>query len=170
MSAPTNGPAGGIPHPAENLDPRVRTLWRLEVALATAVLVVAGAAGLAVAAMAADPPVRALAAALAGVAMVGAAVAVVAPPIAYRAVRFEVTPLGLLVQTGIVVRSLTIVPHSRIQSVQTTTDPLQRAMGLATVEVRTASSAVARVPGLDAARVDRLRDDLAAMAGTGEAT
>jgi membrane protein YdbS with pleckstrin-like domain len=132
--------------------------------------VLAGAVGLVVAAMAADPPVVPLAAALAGVAALGAVVALVAPPIAYRSVRFEVTPLGLLVQTGIVVRSLTIVPHSRIQSVQTTTDPLQRAMGLATVEVRTASSAFARVPGLDAARVDRLRDDLAAMAGTGEAT
>jgi membrane protein YdbS with pleckstrin-like domain len=103
-------------------------------------------------------------------ALLGAAVAVVAPPIAYRTIRFEVTPLGLAVRTGWITETLTIVPHSRIQSVRTTTDPLQRSLGLATVEVRTAGSAVARVPGLDAGRVAALRSELAAMAGTGAAT
>jgi membrane protein YdbS with pleckstrin-like domain len=36
--------------------------------------------------------------------------------------------------------------------------------------VRTASAAAARIPGLDEARIARLREDLAALAGEGEAT
>ena len=85
------------------------------------------------------------------------AVALVAPRIAYRFLRFEVTPLGLYVQRGWLTRSWTLVPHSRIQAVETSSGPLERALGLATVEVRTASAAAARIPGLDEGRIARLR-------------
>ncbi len=170
MSEATSEPGLRLRAPAESLDRRVRRLWRIQIALVTAaVVVVAGATAVVLAASAAAP-VAWLAAAVAGVAVAGMLVAAVVPPIAFEAIRFEVTPLGLVVQSGWITRSLTIVPHSRIQSVRTTTDPLGRALGLATVEVRTAGSAVARIPGLDAARVESLRTELAAMAGTGLAT
>ena len=80
------------------------------------------------------------------------------------------TPLGLYVQRGWITRSWTIVPHSRIQAVETSSGPLERSLGLATVEVRTASAAAARIPGLDEGRIARLREALAALAGEGEAT
>lgn len=156
--------------PAESLDPRVRRLWAIEIALTVLALAAAGAVALVVAGLTADPPLPALGAGLAGLVACGLAVAAVAPRIRYRFLRFEVTPLGLYVQRGWLTRSWTIVPHSRIQTVETTSSPLSRALGIATVEVRTASSEAARVPGLDEARIARLRDELASAAGEGEAT
>jgi membrane protein YdbS with pleckstrin-like domain len=156
--------------PAESLDPRARRLWAIEIALTVLALGTAGAVALVVAALAGDPPTTALAAGLAGLVACGLALAAIAPRIRYRFLRFEVTPLGLYVQRGWLTRSWTIVPHSRIQTVETTSSPLARALGIATVEVRTASSEAARLPGLDEARVARLRDQLAAAAGQGEAT
>lgn len=156
--------------PAESLDPRVRRLWALHGLIATAVVAALGAVAIAVWAMAGDPPTAALAAGLAGLVALGVAAALIAPGIAYRFLRFEVTPLGLYVQRGWLTRSWTIVPHSRIQAVETSSGPLERMLGIASVEVRTASAAAARIPGLDEARIARLRDDLAALAGEGEAT
>jgi membrane protein YdbS with pleckstrin-like domain len=154
--------------PAESLDPRVRRLWALQGLIWTAVVAVLCAVVIVVWSIAGDPPTAALAAGLAGLVALG--VALIAPAIAYRYLRFEVTPLGLYVQRGWLTRSLTIVPHSRIQAVETSSSPLERALGLAKVEVRTASAAAARIPGLDEARIARLREDLAALAGEGEAT
>jgi len=148
----------------------VRRLWAVEIALTTLALGATGAVALVVAAMTADPPTVPLAAALAGVVGAGLVAGAVAPRVRYRFLRFEVTPLGLYVQRGWLTRTWTIVPHSRIQTVETTSSPLARALGIATVEVRTASSEAARVPGLDEARSARLRDELAEAAGEGEAT
>ncbi|WP_217923361.1 PH domain-containing protein [Miltoncostaea oceani] len=170
MTDETTGGDLRLRPPAEALDPRVRRLWRAWIAISTVVAVAIAVVGVVIAAAVADPPAGLLAAVVAVVAVGGVVVAVVAPPIAYRVIRFEVTPLGLFVRTGWITETLTVVPHSRIQSVRTTTDPLQRSLGLATVEVRTAGSAVARIPGLDAGRVAALRSELAAMAGTGTAT
>jgi membrane protein YdbS with pleckstrin-like domain len=156
--------------PAESLDPRVRRLWAIEIALTVLVVAAAGAVALTIAAMTGDPPTAALAAGLAGLVVAGVALAAVAPRIRYRFLRFVVTPLGLFVQRGWITRTWTIVPHSRIQTVETTSSPIGRALGIATVEVRTASSEAARIPGLDEARIARLRDELAAAAGEGEAT
>jgi len=156
--------------PAESLDPRVRRLWAIEIALTVLVVVVAGAVAVTVAAMTAEPPTAALAAGLGGLLAAGLAVAAVAPRVRYRFLRFEVTPLGLYVQRGWITRTWTIVPHNRIQTVETTSSPIGRALGIATVEVRTASSEAARIPGLDEARIAGLRDELAAAAGEGEAT
>ena len=156
--------------PAESLDPRVRRLWALHGLIATALVAALGIAALAAWSLAGDPPVAALAAGLAVLVVLGVAASLIGARIAYRFMRFEVTPLGLYVQRGWLTRSWTIVPHNRIQAVDTTSGPLERALGLASVEVRTASAAAARIPGLDEGRIARLREDLAAMAGEGEAT
>jgi membrane protein YdbS with pleckstrin-like domain len=156
--------------PGESLDPRVRRLWALHGLIATGAVAVLGAIAIVAWSMAGDAPTAALAAGLAGVVALGVAASVAGAAIAYRFLRFEVTPLGLYVQRGWITRSWTIVPHARIQAVETSSGPLERALGLATVEVRTASTAAARIPGLDEGRIARLRDDLAAMAGEGQAT
>ena len=70
----------------------------------------------------------------------------------------------LLVRHGLLVRRLSIVPYARMQFVDVTAGPLDRAAGLATVTLHTAAAASdATVPGLEAAEATRLRDRLAAL-------
>lgn len=70
----------------------------------------------------------------------------------------------LLVRHGLLVRRLAIVPYSRMQFVDVSAGPLERAFGLATVQLHTAAAASdARVPGLRPAEASRLRDRLTAL-------
>ncbi|WBB80194.1 PH domain-containing protein [Micromonospora sp. WMMD882] len=70
----------------------------------------------------------------------------------------------LLVRHGLLVRRLSIVPYSRMQFVDVTAGPLERAFDLATVQLHTAAAASdARVPGLPPAEAARLRDRLTAL-------
>ena len=70
----------------------------------------------------------------------------------------------LLVRHGLLVRRLSIVPYARMQFVDVTAGPLERAFGLATVQLHTAAAATdARIPGLQPAEAARLRDRLAAL-------
>lgn len=70
----------------------------------------------------------------------------------------------LLVRHGLLVRRLSIVPYARMQFVDVTAGPLERAFGLATVQLHTAAAASdAKVPGLRPAEASRLRDRLTAL-------
>jgi membrane protein YdbS with pleckstrin-like domain len=70
----------------------------------------------------------------------------------------------LLVRHGLLVRRLSIVPYARMQFVDVTAGPLERAFRLATVVLHTAAAASdARVPGLPPQEASRLRDRLAAL-------
>jgi membrane protein YdbS with pleckstrin-like domain len=70
----------------------------------------------------------------------------------------------LLVRHGLLVRRLSIVPYARMQYVDVTAGPLERAFGLATVQLHTAAaSSDARVPGLPPGEAARLRDRLTAL-------
>jgi membrane protein YdbS with pleckstrin-like domain len=70
----------------------------------------------------------------------------------------------LLVRHGLLVRRLSIVPYARMQYVDVTAGPLERAFHLATVQLHTAAAASdARVPGLPPAEAARLRDRLTAL-------
>jgi membrane protein YdbS with pleckstrin-like domain len=72
----------------------------------------------------------------------------------------------LLVRHGLLYRRLSIVPYGRMQFVDVTAGPLERLLGLATVQLHTAAAATdARIPGLTAAEAARLRDRLAALGG-----
>lgn len=162
---------GGLRPPAERLDPRARLLWAIDIALWTAAAVLLGAVALAVTEIAGEVPAPPLLwGGLALVALLGAAAAAAIPGLLYRAYRWEVTPLGLYVQRGWFWRTWTLVPHSRIQSIETTIGPLHRMLGLAQVEVRTASGGGgAAIPGLSAELIARLTTQLAAAAGEGDA-
>jgi uncharacterized protein len=108
-----------------------------------------------------------------GLLAAGAALALVAallaPRPAYRFHRWELAEVGLYVQEGWLWRSWSVVPHGRIQTVDTTAGPLERALGLATLEVRTASHrGSTRLAGLAAETAARLRDELAARAGSAD--
>jgi uncharacterized protein len=70
----------------------------------------------------------------------------------------------LLVRHGLLIRRLSIVPYARMQFVDVTAGPLERMLGLATVQLHTAAAASdARVPGLPPAEASRLRDRLTAV-------
>ncbi|RKR86933.1 hypothetical protein BDK92_1205 [Micromonospora pisi] len=70
----------------------------------------------------------------------------------------------LLVRHGLLVRRLSIVPYARMQFVDVSAGPLERAFDLATVQLYTAAAASdARVPGLRPAEASRLRDRLTAL-------
>ena len=75
----------------------------------------------------------------------------------------------LLVRHGLMVRRLSIVPYARMQFVDVSAGPLERAFGLATVELHTAAAGSdARIPGLAGPEAARLRDRLAALGKTRE--
>ena len=64
----------------------------------------------------------------------------------------------LLVRHGLLVRRLSIVPYARMQFVDVSAGPLERAFDLATVQLHTAAAASdAKVPGLRPAEASRLR-------------
>ncbi|HET6529937.1 MAG TPA: PH domain-containing protein [Actinoplanes sp.] len=70
----------------------------------------------------------------------------------------------LLVRHGLLIRRLSIVPYARMQFVDVTAGPLERAFQLATVQLHTAAAASdAQIPGLPPAEAARLRDRLTAL-------
>lgn len=62
---------------------------------------------------------------------------------------------------GVLFRTLVAVPYGRMQLVEVSSGPLERAFGLATVTLRTASPETgATIPGLEPDEAARLRDRL----------
>jgi hypothetical protein len=76
----------------------------------------------------------------------------------------------LLIRRGLLVRRLSVVPYGRMQFIDVTAGPVERAFGLATVRLHTAAAASdARIPGLATEEAARLRDRLAALGEAGAA-
>jgi membrane protein YdbS with pleckstrin-like domain len=70
----------------------------------------------------------------------------------------------LMVSHGVMFRELVVVPYGRMQFVDVTAGPLERAYGMATVELHTATPATdAKIPGLHPDEAARLRDRLSAL-------
>lgn len=83
---------------------------------------------------------------------------------AVRAWGYAERESDLLVRHGLVIRRLSIVPYARMQYVDVTAGPLERAFRLATVQLHTAAAASdARIPGLPPEEASRLRDKLTAL-------
>lgn len=68
----------------------------------------------------------------------------------------------LLVRRGVMFRSLVVVPYGRMQFVDVEAGPLDRALGIARVQLHTASpGSDAAIPGLSPEQAARLREALA---------
>lgn len=68
----------------------------------------------------------------------------------------------LLVTSGIMFRRLVVVPYGRMQLVDITAGPLDRSLGVATVQLHTAAASTnATIPGLPPTEAAGLRDRLA---------
>lgn len=79
----------------------------------------------------------------------------------YRSWGWTERPTDLYLTHGVLFRRLVAVPYGRMQLVEVTSGPLQRAFGVATVRLRTASPGTgAHLPGLAPAEAARLRDRL----------
>lgn len=150
----------------QTLDRRVVRLWRMRL-LATTLLVAAGAT--LVAARAAEP----LTAAFVGLAAAaaGAIAAAIVPQARYSAWGFRIRNRDLLVRRGVLWRTVSVVPHARIQHVDTRRGPVERWLGLSRVVVYTAGSTGGSltVPGLPVEEAEALRDRLAALGGGDDA-
>src|SRR3984957_6239000 len=137
--------------------PLLLRVRRIEVALVTVPLLIAG--GLA----------GAVASAAVGI---GIAVAVAAAGlIGERFLARRVAAWGyaerkddLMVRRGVLVRRQSVIPYGRMQFIDVTAGPLERSMGLATLRMHTAAAASdARIPGVERAAAAVLRDQLAAI-------
>jgi putative membrane protein len=91
-------------------------------------------------------------------------------PIAWRRHGVAVSDRALLLRSGVLVRQLAVVPHERTQSLGLAQGPVQRRLGLASVEVHsTPGPVVPTVAHLDARVAAGLLDEQAARARTARA-
>lgn len=79
-----------------------------------------------------------------------------------RAMRYAERADDLLIARGVMLRSLVVVPYGRMQFVDVSAGPLDRALGIARVQLHTASPGTdASIPGLVPEQASALRDTLA---------
>ena len=158
--------------PANALDPRMRAYWTAQSVIATVVAAALAAAVVAFTAIAGASTAAWIAAGVGLLLVVAVGVsAFVTPRLDYRHYRYEVTELGLYVARGWLWRRWQIVPHARVQTVDTTAGPLLRAFGLVAVAVSTASAAGSTsIPGLRPDVADALVEELARRAELEEGT
>lgn len=97
---------------------------------------------------------------------IAAAVAAVALPLLrFRRWRYAIRERDLLMSRGALFFVLTLIPFDRIQFVETRQGPLDRLFRLNQVIVYTAAGSAGRIPGLDAAEAESLREELSRVAG-----
>jgi membrane protein YdbS with pleckstrin-like domain len=163
MSAPPQLPAR---EPAWALSRSAIGLWTAQGVVVTvawaalvvvAVLVVPGDAGVATALARWVGPAL--------VALIGVVTIGVRPRLRYRVHRWEVTGDAVYTLTGWLTRTWTLVPISRIQTVDVNRGLVQQVFGLATVAVLTASAqGTVRIPQLEVDVARRVAEDLARRA------
>ncbi|HSV93979.1 MAG TPA: PH domain-containing protein [Desulfobacterales bacterium] len=150
------------PDPAERIDRRAVTVWRIAGGLTAVQFAVAAGivAGLAAAGIV---PATAAWAAMAAAAAIAAIAVLVVPKVRWMRWRYEVSEHEVYLGYGLVVRRRVLIPMARVQHVDTKAGPLLRAFGLSTVTVTTAGS-THEIPALSDSVADGLRDRIAALA------
>ncbi len=151
--------------PGQRLDPRAKLLWRITGALQAVPVLVGGAFGSYVLYansafyLAILPVLGALALA---VLLVG-----VLPTLLWRRWRYEIRPLEVDLQRGLVQVTRTLVPMARVQHVDTRRGPLQRRLGLSTVVFYTAAGPN-EIPQLAQKTAAEVRDRIAELTRTAD--
>lgn len=88
------------------------------------------------------------------------------PRARYRRWRWRLDELALDLEHGVIVRRRASVPYFRVQQIDVSRGPLARALGLAALDVTTASAAgSATLPGLTATLAPVVRHELLRRAG-----
>jgi len=154
------------PDPAERIDSRAVTVWRVSGAAET--LVTAIAAGVAYGLAAAGLIQIWVALAVSAVAVFVAVISVaIVPRVRWLRWRYEVTESEIYLLYGLIVRTRTLIPMTRVQHVDTKAGPLLRAFGLSSVTVATAGGEH-EIPALADEVADDLRDRIATLARVSE--
>jgi membrane protein YdbS with pleckstrin-like domain len=137
--------------------PRLLTMRRLEAGVVAIVVAAALFGALALTSL--------LVASAAGTAaLVAGAVAQVFVTRRVRAWGYAEREDDLFVRRGVLYARLSVIPYGRMQFIDVTAGPIERAFGLATVRMHTAAAASdARIPGLAADEAARVRDRLAEL-------
>lgn len=152
---PVRDPAWSLPRSAIGL-------WTVESVISAIVLAFAAGAFLLLVPASVGGPIPVLRV-LAPIAVVGYAVVAIGirPWFKHRVYRWEVTADAVFTKTGWLSQTWTLVPISRIQTVDVTRGLLQQMFGLATVAVLTASSqGTVHVWHLEHAVAQRVAEDL----------
>ncbi len=89
------------------------------------------------------------------------------PLLAYYRWGYVLREEDLLIRRGVIVRSVTAIPTARIQHVDTRQGPIEQWMGLARLQIHTASGVGSDgvIPGLTVADAEALRDVLVEVEG-----
>jgi hypothetical protein len=140
------------------LSPRVRVQWGFRVLMTALLVAVVGSA--VAAQLDYDPRLGA------GVGLALGLVGLVWVAFRYRVWAYEVRTDALYLQRGVFTHTRTLAPYVRIQHVDTSRGPLERALGLSTLVVYTAGSrgADVSVPGLTPEEATDLQDRLKELA------
>ena len=151
--------------PKSQLNPKVKSVWRINDAIWILLGYVCVVIPFAVAASA--DPAPWVSAALATCTAVFAALlvlfVVVLPPIRFVRWRYELHDDYLDIAKGIIWRKRYIIPFIRVQNTDTRQGPILRAFGLSSVTVATAAGEHS-IPGLEAEEANELRDRAAELA------
>jgi membrane protein YdbS with pleckstrin-like domain len=91
------------------------------------------------------------------------------PSLAFDRWAYALRPSDLVISRGVWLRTVTAIPVSRIQHVDTRQGPIEQLLGLARVQIHTASGVGGDgvIPGLTHADADALRDELIRVSGDG---
>ena len=146
--------------PAERLDPRAKTLWRITGALGALPLLAVGASVSWSLLRVVEVPLSLGALPFLAALVLFVVLAGVVPDLRWRRWRYEIRDEEVDLQRGIVWISRTLVPLARIQHVDTQSGPLQRRFGLATVVFYTAAGGN-QIPELSAPVAADVRDRIA---------
>ncbi len=154
------------PLPSQQLDPRIKTVWRISAIVTTAIVYVCCAVPFMLVGSFADDAgwawmLVAVETVLAVLSVV--AFAVVLPPLRYIRWRYQLDPEFLDISQGIIWRKRFVVPFIRVQNTDTQQGPIMRAFHLSSVTVSTAAGNH-QIPGVDIEQADALRDKAAEFA------
>jgi uncharacterized protein len=148
--------------PEGRLDPRAKSLWRLTGTLQAAPILTGGAFGTYVLAARAEAPIYLSVLPVVGALALAVLLVFVLPPLLWRRWRYEIRPLEVDLQRGLVSITRTLVPMARVQHVDTRRGPLQRRLGLSTVVFYTAAGPN-EIPQLANETAAEVRDRIAEL-------
>lgn len=155
---------------SQHLDPRIRTVWRVTALLVVAIVGAVLLAGATAAVVAGDVAVWASIAPVVAAVAVAGGVAWWWPGVRYRHWTYRLEEAALEISYGPIVRTVSVIPYFRVQHVDTSAGPIERRLGLANLEVHTASAATdAVLPGLAISDAERIRRRMLESAGAGDA-
>lgn len=93
------------------------------------------------------------------------ALAIAVPNRLYRRWRYAIRDQDVYTSRGAIWHLETLIPFDRIQFVESRQGPLDRMYGLTQVLIYTAAGKAGRIPGLDFATAESLREELSKVAG-----